>query len=105
MVERTELGLIKEPIKPSHIPVTSQWLAGQGAGSWFNIVSTNNDTQFTISRFSPEGVAEFESLFEKRSDIEFCLDCPYAFTYLSHYKHCNIIQHGEIIEFINKKND
>jgi len=101
MVNRTDLGLIKEPTQPINIPTSSQWLAGQGAGSWFYIESTKNKDIFLISRFNPNGIEEFTAKFTKKDDIEFCLDCPYVFTYLSHYLKCNIIQHGEVIEFVN----
>jgi len=101
MVERSKLGIILENEKPLHIPITSQWLAGQGAGSWFNIESTETENNYVISRFDPYGVLEFEATFEINNSIEFCIDCPYSFTYLSHYKLCHIIQHGEVIKFLN----
>ena len=101
MVNRTKLGIIAEPTKPNNIPLTSQWLAGQGAGSWFNVQNTTSKNKFKISRFNPNGLFEFEAIFEKNNTSVFCLDCPYVFTYLSHYLKCNIIQHGEVIEFVN----
>ena len=101
MVERTAVGIILESNKPLMIPVTSQWLAGQGAGSWFNIESTSIVNQYRISRFDPLGNVEFGAIFTKNETIDFCIDCPYAFTYLSHYKVCHIIQHGEVIKFLN----
>ncbi len=101
MVERTTVGIILEAKKPLVIPNTSQWLAGQGAGSWFNIKSTEIESQYNISRFDPLGNLEFDAIFTKQNDMEFCIDCPFAFTYLSHYKACHIIQHGEVFKFLN----
>jgi len=105
MVERTTVGIILESSKPLHIPSTSQWLAGQGAGSWFNIESTEIENHYNISRFDPLGSLEFNAIFIKNENTYFCIDCPYVFTYLSHYKVCHIIQHGEVFKFLNKKNN
>ena len=104
MVERTTVGIILEANKPLVIPSTSQWLAGQGAGSWFNIKPAEIENQYNITRFDPHGNLEFDAIFTKQNDTEFCIDCPFAFTYLSHYKVCHIIQHGEIFKFLNIQN-
>ena len=104
MVERTAVGILLESNKPLNIPTTSQWLAGQGAGSWFNIELTDTLNEYQICRFDNEGTIEFKAVFIKQLESEFCIDCPYAFTYLSHYKVCHIIQHGEVFKFLNKKN-
>jgi len=101
MIKRSALGIILESNKPTNIPISSQWLAGQGAGSWFNIESTDIENQYNISRFDNEGNLEFKAEFKKQYNAEFCIDCPYAFTYLSHYKVCHIIQHGMVFKFLN----
>lgn len=103
MVKRTDKGIILSPSKPNNIPLNSQWLAGQGAGSWYHISKEETDIHYTISRFSPHGDVEFESQFKINGNQEFCIDCPYAFTYLSLFKSCNILQHGEKINFVNIK--
>jgi len=104
MIERTAVGIILESNKPTNIPINSQWLAGQGAGSWFNIESTDIENQYHISRFDKEGNLEFKAEFKKQTDTHFCIDYLYEFTYLSHYKVCHIIQHGMIFKFVNTLN-
>lgn len=104
MVERTVLGILLESSKPVNVPSSAQWLAGQGAGSWYAIEATNQTDQYKISRHSKEGELEFEAIFSSQPGAEFCIDCPYAFTYLSHYKVCHIIQHGETFKFLNSAN-
>lgn len=101
MVKRTAVGIILESNKPLTIPITSQWLAGQGAGSWFNIETTEIENQYIIKRFDPLGNLEFNAIFLKDNESEFCIDCPYAFTYLSHFKVCHILQHGKMFKFLN----
>ena len=101
MVKRTIKGILKAPNLPANIPVNAQWLAGQGSGSWYHISKGENDIHYTISRFSPIGDLEFESHFKINGQQEFCIDCLYAFTYLSHFKSCNILQHGNKINFTN----
>ena len=105
MVERTALGILMESSKPDDIPSSAQWLAGQGAGSWYNIESTSTTNQYKINRYSKEGEFEFEALFSNNRDTDFCIDCPYVFTYLSHYKVCHIIQHGKTFKFLNIENE
>lgn len=101
MVERTDKGILIAPNQPLNIPQNAHWLAGQGAGSWYHITKEETDTYYSISRFSPNGDIEFESQFKINSTHEFCIDCPYAFTYLSHFKSCNILQHGVQFNFVN----
>ena len=103
MVERTEKGILKSPNLPANIPINSQWLAGQGSGSWYHISKEENEIYYIISRFSPNGDIEFKSQFKINGNKEFCIDCLYAFTYLSHYRSCNILQHGDKINFVNIK--
>jgi len=100
MVKRTKKGMLLAPYQPINIPNTSQWLAGQGAGSWYHITKSENNDLYIISRFNPSGLIEFEASYKVKGNHEFSIDCPYAFTYLSHLKSCNILQHGEKINFV-----
>jgi hypothetical protein len=88
-------SILSEPKLPSNLPATAKWLSGEGAGSWF-VILKNKDTQFKISRFSPEGLLECEGLFStstKNIDIE----KDYEITYPSHCATVTIIQEGEKI--------
>jgi len=103
-MQRNLNGILLEPKHPIQIPSNAQWVAGQGAGSWFSIQATDLTFEFKIKRFSPEGSKEFEALFIINNVNDFCINCPYAFTYLSHFKQCQIIQHGSTFKFVNKLN-
>ena len=85
------MKILNQPVQPDCIPVSSQWLAGQGAGSWFWIGLTNSEKEFQIKRFSPTGVLECDRIFIC-NEIGFQISEPFAFTYLSHCTHCTIIQ-------------
>jgi len=103
MVNRDKNGIHLAPNKPINIPNTSQWLAGQGAGSWFHISEKENNHLYLISRFTPNGELEFEAEFILDGNEYFCVDCVHAFTYLSHFKQCKILQHGQEFVFKNIK--
>lgn len=87
------------PSKPSNLAENAQWLAGEGAGSWFVISSTSEQEVFFIARFSPEGKLECEGSFKCHSNEKFNLNQPYIFTHLSHCKTVNIVQSGIIFKF------
>ncbi len=99
MVTRNEYGILNEPSKPSTIPHSSQWLSGKGAGSWFYMSKNEDIGTYQITRFTLNGIIEFNAEFELNSPFEFRFDCPFVFTYLSHYKSCTVIQHGDFIKF------
>jgi len=85
--------VIERPSLPSNLPISSQWLAGQGAGSWFWMSETDLDNQFQIKRFSPNGVLECDRVFEcNESGFEYSK--PFEFTYLSHCALCTVIQNN-----------
>ncbi|TXB64846.1 hypothetical protein FRY74_10370 [Vicingus serpentipes] len=78
------------PKLPSNLPQTAQWLAGEGAGSWFVIEPKAID--FEIKRYSPEGNLECEGLFKIFNQTAFNIETDYHFTHLSHCKTVRIIQ-------------
>jgi hypothetical protein len=85
------------PEKSKIIPSNAQWLSGEGAGSWFNIIE--KDTLFVISRYGPDGDLECESEFLIGNKMNFNINKPYRFDYLSHCSKVKIKQKGKIIEF------
>ncbi|MGE0560359.1 MAG: DUF6695 family protein [Flavobacteriales bacterium] len=87
------------PGKPNDLPKNAQWLAGEGAGSWFCIKSTSILNTFSISRFSSEGKLECNGKFSCGTSSNFNINQPYVFTHLSHCKTVNIIQSGIIFKF------
>jgi len=55
---RSTLG---PPVRYEGIPAGAQWLAGEGAGSWFTFAVENRD--ITVTRYSPEGLIECQGLY------------------------------------------
>lgn len=88
---------LSAPVRPLEIPVTAQWLSGEGAGSWFNIIEKNK--KFYISRFSPSGELECDSEFATSNIQNFDINKPYHFGYLSHCRKVIIRQNDKRIEF------
>jgi len=90
--------IISAPSQPSSLPSSSQWLAGQGAGSWFWIGKTEILNQFQIKRFSPKGTLECDRVFTCNQS-GFKYSDPFEFTYLSHCAFCTIIQNEQMFTF------
>lgn len=85
------------PQKPIHLPVNIHWLSGEGCGSWFHI--EQNEGNYAISRFSPEGKLECKGLFNQVSGNSINTKEKYEFTYLSHCAEVNIIQNNSNLKF------
>ncbi|TFV94527.1 hypothetical protein E4S40_10940 [Algoriphagus kandeliae] len=90
-------GTLPEPPKPKNIPIQSQWLAGEVAGSWFCLEM--GEEGFRITRFSPEGVEECTGEFKSITDDVFDPEQPYEFTHLSHCSQVSLIQSGKRLVF------
>jgi hypothetical protein len=88
---------LSAPAIPDDLPAKAQWLAGEGAGSWFHI-EKNND-QYKICRYDPEGKIECSGLFSSLSDHNFNLKESYTFIHLSHCEEVMIKQNGKIFPF------
>lgn len=92
---------LPEPERPKSLAKSAQWLAGEGAGSWFYIEVTSNDTKFLVQRFSPEGQLECTGIFEcKNSKYALHLDQPYQFVHLSHCAVVHIEQGSEVFKLV-----
>ena len=87
------MNILEQPVLPKNIPKTSQWLAGQGAGSWFWLGTNKTRNQYQVKRFSPNGVLECDRVFIC-NEIGFQFNKPFQFTYLSHCAFCSIIQNN-----------
>ena len=79
------------------IPENSQWLAGEGAGSWFTIEREGKD--YRITRYSPEGKIECSGLFNTSSETDFNINVPFEFVHLSHCKSVTIRQMDQVLKF------
>lgn len=86
---------LNEPKSPSHIPSECQWLAGEGAGSWFLLELL--EECFQVTRFSPDGSIECQGEFEIANGISFDIKIGYKFTYLSHCNKITLLQGDQTI--------
>lgn len=84
------------PAIPRNIPPNSQWLSGEGAGSWFYMESAKHD--YIITRYSPTGKVECSGLFRITNQIDLDLDIPFQFIHLSHCKSVTLQQHVKIVK-------
>lgn len=89
------IGTLQAPTIPAFIPDNSQWLSGQGTGTWFSIAPTSQKDNYLIKRFSPEGNLECDRIFKiEQNDVMYDISEPYQFTHISHCSKCRIIQNG-----------
>lgn len=88
---------LSAPAKTESIPENSQWLAGEGAGSWFSIERQGKD--YRINRYSSEGKIECAGLFNTASEKDFNINAPFEFVHLSHCKSVTIRQMGQVLKF------
>lgn len=87
---------LEEPLKLDCIPKSSQWLSGEGAGSWFYITSFKD--KFIITRYSPKGKIECSGIFEITNNIQFDINKPFKFIHLSHCKSVRILQNDKVVQ-------
>jgi len=90
-------GLLPKPNLPSRLAKHAQWLSGEGAGSWF-VLEHLDENLFKLSRYSPCGDYECESLFKKPSFI-FNINEEYKITFPSHCSKLSVIQNSQFISF------
>jgi hypothetical protein len=90
-------GTLREPERAAGIPQTAQWLAGEGAGSWFTISCLENE-KYAVSRFAPDGTTECEGEFIISNNQPYNIEKPYRFDYLSHCGIIKIRQNNVLIE-------
>lgn len=83
------------PKQPKKLSDSIQWLAGEGAGSWFEI--TLDEKYYCIKRYSDLGVLECTNLFKASKDFD--LHTNYKITYPSHCARVTVIQNLTKIVF------
>jgi len=83
------------PFKEPSVPSNVQWLAGEGAGSWFNIEHANSG--FKVNRYSESGKLECSGIFSKPVHFDLDLTKPYKFKHISHCDQVRIEQNGTTI--------
>lgn len=75
---------LMKPERNAAIPSHSQWLSGEGAGSWFAFNFQNNS--LIATRYSPEGVVECSGLYKNITSGSVSPDHEYTITYPSNCK-------------------
>lgn len=92
---------LQAPTKPDCISANAQWLAGEGAGSWFVIKSTSKPLYFNVFRYSPSGELECKGVFvQEKSVNEFDIESDYTFEHLSHCAKVTIRQDNYKLMFL-----
>ena len=78
--------VLPEPVLPSGIPESAKWLAGEGAGSWFDISESSTPMEYRVVRYAPEGTIECQGIYlanhELHTNKEFKIDYP---------SHCDLV--------------
>ena len=88
--------VLPEPDRPTNVESHAQWLAGEGAGSWFVIEQHVQGVR--IKRYSPNGKLECVGLFE--GSLPFDGTRPYQIDYPSHCARVTVVQGSQRIQFI-----
>ncbi len=83
------------PKKPGHLPEHAQWLAGEGAGSWF--VVEYFFEEILVNRFHPEGELESGGIYQIQGGKSLDLKKRYSVTYLSHFREIRILQNNNLV--------
>lgn len=79
-------------MRPAHVPTDAQWLAGEGAGSWF--VLRWAGATLNAERLSPDGVTECQGTFNLSSAGTPDLSAPMEITFPSHCALITLRQSG-----------
>ncbi len=85
--------ILPQPELPFVLPDTAQWLAGEGAGSWF--VIERKDQCYQVSRYSPVGELECKGNFSSSELFE--LNKTFTVTYPSHCLLVSVLQENKKI--------
>jgi len=94
---------LPEPNRPDDLPKSAQWLAGEGAGSWFFIENTNTTNEYFIKRYSPKGELECEGIFQMESTMSNLeLQKNFKFVHLSHCAFVHIEQSKVVFKLTRK---
>ena len=85
-----------QPSQPNGIPANAQWLAGEGAGSWFAF--SHKKDAIAVTKYSPGGQMECQGLFRINKTHTHFLSDDYKVHYPSNCKIVTLLQGNQIIE-------
>jgi hypothetical protein len=89
------------PDKPLHIPPGSQWLSGEGAGSWFYV--NPSDNLLEVVRYSPQGAVECKEKFTFGGSNGFDPKQDYTISYPSDCQRISLRQKNALFSFSRHK--
>jgi hypothetical protein len=94
------LSTLPEPKRHHSIPLKAQWLAGEGAGSWFYLTTEGHN--LNVTRYSQKGIIECVQKFNLQTiHSEFCNIDEFKITYPSNCKVLTIITPEKKISLFN----
>lgn len=82
--------LLHPPDRPNNVSVNAHWLAGEGAGSWFELEETAEG--YVVSRYSGVGRLECKGLFKTANHFD--ISKTYELAFPSHCAKVTIKQNG-----------
>lgn len=88
-------NVLSPPARPDDLDESAQWLAGEGAGSWF-VIRDAEGHKYQIRRYSPGGVMECEGIFLSKDKLD--LTRQFEITFPSLCNKVSIIQNGQKIQ-------
>jgi hypothetical protein len=91
--------VLEAPQRYAAIPISAIWLAGEGAGSWYDIKPIGSF--FHCRRFDEKGRIEFSSVFEMEGSGFIDFQHEFEFGYPSHFQKITIIQKNRIFSLKN----
>jgi hypothetical protein len=94
--------VLPPPAIPIGLSPHAQWLAGEGAGSWFVLMTApKTDSLYLMDRYDPHGKLECRGLFiAEKNSAGFRIDAPFTITYPSHCARITVLQKGQVFSLI-----
>ncbi len=87
------------PALPESLSVHAQWLAGEGAGSWF-VLDLSRERIVHVDRFDPNGRLECSGSFDLVGNDVPNLSVPLRVTYPSHCAVVSLAQGDRVFTFV-----
>lgn len=90
--------VLPPPALPTGLSPHAQWLAGEGAGSWFVLTNApKTESLYLIHRYDPQGRLECRGLFIlDKNSTGFHINTPFTISYPSHCARLTVLQKGQV---------
>jgi hypothetical protein len=86
-------NILNPPLRPDNVPPSAQWLAGEGAGSWYDLSETQIKGEYRLQRFDASGILESQTYHV--GSYHFDSSKPYQIGYLSHAQRVLVLQNHQ----------